>query len=194
MGLSVVTAPTVLPVSMAEAKAHLRIDDDYSDTLIYGLIKAATNHVEAVTRRRLVQQTLSYTLPDFPAGDIILPVQPVSSVSSVNYINASGVSTAFTSFTLINDGPKSRVVLNYNVSWPSTREHGNAVTVQFVAGYDPTTDSPQSLTGNIPSDLKTAILLIVGDLYENREATPPFESNPNPAVTALISPYILRDF
>jgi uncharacterized phiE125 gp8 family phage protein len=141
-----------------------------------------------------VQQTLDYTLPDFPAGDIILPVQPVASVTSVTYINGSGVSTPFTSFTLISDGPRSRVVLDYNVTWPSTREHGNAVTVRFVAGYDPTTDSPQSLTGNIPNDLKTAILMLVGDMYENREASTPFETNPNPAVTALISPYILRSF
>jgi len=194
MGLSLVTAPTVEPLSLVEAKVHLRVDDAYSDTYINTLIVAARKHIENVTRRRLVQQTWDYTLAEFPTGDICLPIQPVSSITSVNYINGSGVSTPFTSFTLISDGPRSRVVLDYNQSWPTARVHGNAVTVRFVAGYEPTTDSPQDLTGNIPGDIKSAMKLIIGDLFENRESSTPLKITPLPTMQTLLSPYILRGF
>jgi uncharacterized phiE125 gp8 family phage protein len=194
MGLSLITAAAVEPIGLEETKVHLRVDGSDSDTYINALIVAARKHVEDVTRRRLVQQTWNYTLPAFPVGDIILPIQPVSSITSVNYVNGSGVTTAFTQFTLISDGPRARVVADYNISWPTTRTHGNAVTVQFVAGYEPTTDSPQDLAGNVPGPLKEAMKLIVGDLYENRESSTPLKINPLPTTRALLSPYILRGF
>jgi len=194
MGLSLVTAPTVEPIGLEETKVHLRLDGSDYDTEVTRLIVAARKHFETVTRRRLVQQTWNYTLPAFPIGDILLPIQPVSSVTSVNYVNGSGVTTAFTDFTLISDGPRSRVVADYNVSWPTTRTHGNAVTVQFVAGYEPTTDSPQDLAGNVPEDIKQALLLIVGDFNENKEKTTPLRIEELPTTLALLSPYILRGF
>ena len=194
MGLSLVTAPTVEPIGLQEAKVHLRIDGSDSDTYINTLIVAARKHVENVTRRRLVQQTWDYTLAEFPTGDICLPIQPVSSITSVNYVNGSGVTTPFTDFTLINDGPRSRVVRNFNISWPSTRVHGNAVTVRFVCGYDPTTDSPQDLTGNIPRDIRAAMKLIIGDLYENRESSSQLKVQELPTLKALLSPYMMRGF
>jgi uncharacterized phiE125 gp8 family phage protein len=194
MGLSLVTAPTIEPIGLEEAKVHLRVDGSDSDTYINTLIVAARKHIENVTRRRLVQQTWDYTLAEFPYSDICLPIMPVSSVTSVSYVDGAGATQAFTSYTLINDGPRARVVVDYGTSWPAVRIHGNAVTVRFVAGYEPTTDSPQDLAGNCPGDLKAAIKLIIGDLYENRESTTPLTINELPTVTMLMSSYILRDF
>ena len=194
MGLSLVTSPVVEPISLPEAKAHLRIDGSDSDNEIVSMIAAARAQLENVTRRRFVQQTWDYTLPRFPSGDIYLPTQPVSSITSVNYVNGSGVSTPFTDFTLISDGPRSRVVPDYNVSWPTTREHGNAVTVRFVTGYEPSTDSPQDLTKNIPADIKSAMKIIISDMYENRESWTPLQMNELPGLLTLYSPYILRGF
>jgi uncharacterized phiE125 gp8 family phage protein len=194
MGLSLVTAAPVEPISLPEAKVHLHVDDSDSDIYIHSLILAARKHVENVTRRKLVQQTWDYTLPEFPVGDILLPIQPVSSITSVNYVNGSGNTTAFTDFTLISDGPRSRVVPDYNVSWPTTRAHGNAVTVRFVAGYEPSADSPQDYTANIPPDLKVCMKLIIGDLYENRESSTPLKITQLPTLDALMSPYIMRGF
>lgn len=202
MGLSLVTAPVSEPLSLQEAKVHLRVVGSDSDTYINTLIVAARNHVEAITRRKLVQQTWDYTLAEFPLGDILLPIQPVSSVASVSYLNQAGATTSFSSgaspdvpsYDVVTDGPRTRVFPKYNVAWPSTRVHGNAVTVQFVVGYDPTTDSPVDYTGNIPGDLKACLKLIIGDFYENRESTTPLRINQLPALQALMSPYILRDF
>lgn len=202
MGLSLVTAPVKEPISLQEAKVHLRVTDSDSDTYINTLIVAARKHIENVTRRRLVQQTWDYTLPGFPIGDILLPIQPVSSVTSVSYVNGSGGTSSFTAGTspdtpqydVITDGPRARVFPKYNVSWPTTRVHGNAVTVRFVVGYDPTTDSPADYRGNVPGDLKSCLKLIIGDLFENRESSTPLKINQLPTVTTLMSSYILRDF
>jgi len=190
---------------LQEAKVHLRVDGNESDTYINTLIVAARNHVESLTRRKLVQQTWDYTLAGFPIGDILLPTQPVSSVTSVSYVTPAGATATFTTgaspdvaqYDVVTDGPRTRVFPKYNVSWPSTRVHGNAVTVRFVAGYDPTTDSPADYTGNIPGDLKACLKLIISDLYENREPLAFSSVNqlkPLPALLALMSPYILRDF
>lgn len=202
MGLSLVTAAPVEPISLIEAKEHLRIDTTDDDTLIYSLIVAARNHVETMTRRALVQQTWDYTLTDFPIGDIELPIQPVSSVTSVSYTTQAGASATFTygtspdtpKYDVITDGPRTRVLPKYNLSWPETRAYGNAVTVRFVAGYSPSSESPQDYTYNIPGDIKAAIKLIVGDLYENRESSTQLRMQQLPTVDALLSPYILRGF
>ena len=202
MGLSLVTAPVCEPISLAEAKVHLRVDGSDSDTYINTLIVAARNHVENITRRRLVQQTWDYTLPEFPIWDILLPNMPVSSVTSVSYVNSAGTTTTFTTgaspdvakYDVVIDGPRARIFPKYNVSWPSTRLHGNAVTVRYVTGYSPSTDSPMDYTANIPKDLVACLKLIIGDLYENRESSTQLRMEQLPALRALISPYILRDF
>ena len=202
MGLSLVTAPVCEPISLAEAKVHLRIDGSDSDTYVNTLIVAAREHVEGVTRRKLVQQTWDYTLAEFPYGDILLPIMPVSSVTSVSYVTSAGATATFTSgaspdvlqYTVITDGPRTRILPIYNVSWPTTRLHGNAVTVRFVTGYDPSTDSPADYTKNVPGDLKSCLKLIIGDLYENRESSTQLRMASLPSLRALMSPYILRDF
>ena len=57
MELERVTAPGVEPVSVTEAKAHLRVSGSSEDTYIGALIKVATEHAESYLNRRLVQQT-----------------------------------------------------------------------------------------------------------------------------------------
>lgn len=202
MGLSLVTAPIQEPLSLAEAKVHLRVTDSDSDTYINTLIVAARKHIEGVTRRRLVQQTWDYTLAEFPLEDILLPIQPVSSVTSVSYVTPSGGTASFSSgaspdvpsYDVITDGPRTRVFPKYNESWPATRVHGNAVTVRFVAGYEPSTDSPMDYTANVPGDLKVCLKLIIGDIFENRESSTSLRINQLPTLTAMLSPYIMRGF
>ena len=196
MGLSLVTGPATEPVTTAEAKSHMRIDISDDDTLIDSYIAAARYYIEGRTRRALVAQTWDYTLEEFPTDAIELPIQPVSSVSYVNYVNSSGstVSWADTStspetpyWTLTTDGPRSKIIPNYNLTWPTIRSHGNAITVRFVAGYS-----------TLPSDIKQAVLLLVSHFYEMRE---PVIAGPGMtvvnvpfAVDALLSAYELRGF
>src|SRR5882757_5754190 len=114
VGYSLVTtvAPPVEPLSRDEVKVHLRVDHATEDGLIDALIIAARRQAESETGRRLVTQTLSLGLADFPriwpwaispgaeparrfvfpgrfvAGVIDLPVEPVQSVTSVIYYDS----------------------------------------------------------------------------------------------------------
>ena len=136
MGLSVVTAAASLPVSVAEAKSHMRVDISDDDTVIENYIKSATDYAEGRTRRAFVSQTWDYTLPEFPVSSldaIELPIMPVSSVTYVQYVDTSGNTASFADtsvspespyWTLTTDGPRPKVVPNYNLNWPTTRDHG----------------------------------------------------------------------
>lgn len=90
-----VTPPDILPVSLAEAKAHLRVDYDDDDGLILSLIRAAVDHLDGWTGilgRCLVEQEWRQ---DFPAGATCfpLPLGPVISVTSVT-VAGNAVDTA----------------------------------------------------------------------------------------------------
>ena len=58
-----------------------------------------------------------------------------------------------------------RVVLAYGKSWPGTTlRPANGVCITFIAGY-----GAEDL--NIPENIRNAMLLRIGDLYEHREDT-----------------------
>jgi len=195
MGLSLITAPASEPITLVEAKAHLRVDISDDDTLINSAITGARQWAEGITRRGFVAQTWDYTLAAFPAWEIALPLQPVSSVSYVHYVTEAGVTTSFASsaspevpkWTLTTDGPRAMVFPNYNLEWPATRNHGNAITIRFVVGYT-----------TMPEDIKKALLLLVAHQYEMREPYVVGQGtmvSPVPlTVDALLSPYMLRGF
>ena len=194
MGLSIVTQPATEPLTVAEAKTHLRVDITDDDTVIGEYISSARVFAEGVTRRAFVAQTWDYTLDRFPTGAIKLPMQPVTSVSYVQYVDATGTTQTFTEGTspdvtkydVFTDGPRSTIVPKYNQVWPDTRDHPNVVTVRFVAGYT-----------TFPADLKQVLRLLVGHQYENREAVVMgftlVEELPL-AVQSFLSPYMMRGF
>lgn len=66
MALKLTTAPTTEPVTLAEAKAHLRVDVADDDLLITNLITAARVHAENVCRRAFVTQKWDLYLDSFP--------------------------------------------------------------------------------------------------------------------------------
>jgi len=194
MGLSIATQPTAEPLTVAEAKAHLRVDISDDDTLIGDYISAARQYAEGVTRRAFVEQTWDFTLDRFPVGAIRLPIQPVSSVTYVQYVDTAGATQTFTEGTspdvtkydVFTDGPRATIVPKYNLTWPDTRDHPGVVTVRFVAGY-----------ATFPEDLKQALKLLVGHQYENREAVifgfSTVQSLPL-GVQSFLSPYMMRGF
>jgi Phage gp6-like head-tail connector protein len=66
LSTQIVTPPIVEPVTLDQAKLHLRVDFDDDDTLITALITAAREYAERRTRRAFFNQTWMRTLDFFP--------------------------------------------------------------------------------------------------------------------------------
>lgn len=67
-GLKLKTPPAVEPLSLADAKAQLKVDADYEDSLIDTKISAVRVEIENFLNRALVTQTWTLTLDEFPDG------------------------------------------------------------------------------------------------------------------------------
>jgi len=164
MGLKLVTAPAEEPVSLALAKAHLRVTASEEDALIQSLIIAARDQAETFTRRRFITQTWDLVLDCFPWWRLELPNAPLQSVSSITYIDTAGGSQTLDAAKYLVDAKTDpgRLEPAYGEVWPTTRLQMNAVTVRFVCGY--------GLAAAVPQPIKHAMLLLIGHLYQNREA------------------------
>lgn len=175
MALKLIAAATTNPISLEEAKLHLRVEDDDEDTLIEVLIAAATKHSEKFMGRALIAQTWDLYVDQFPAegdvnpGVIKIPLSPLLEVVGLFYRDASDVEQEFAASSyLVDDASEpARVVLVNSASWPTAREGANAVRIRFRAGYVDNSMSPQE--GEVPADIRSAILLYLGSLYAHRE-------------------------
>lgn len=167
---SLVTAPSTEPITLAEAKEHLREDASDQDAYIASLIAAARKKVEHDAWRVLVTQTWDVFYDSFPAlscDPLVLPRPPLVSVTSVKYHDADGATaTTLSSSSYIVDAASQpgRIQLHDGEEWPSdTLRPANGVEVRIVAGY--------GSASAVPEHLKQAIYLLLGNWYENREST-----------------------
>ena len=187
MGLTLVTAPAVEPITLSTAKLHLRVDTADEDGLISSLLTAARQHVESYTHRALVTQTWDWKLDAFPSDGepFVLPLPPVISVTSITYLDTAGASQTWGASNYITDLPagdyasRARIAAGYGVAYPATYAVINAVTVRFVAGY--------GAASTVPEAIKAAIKILVADWYATRE-TAPGVTVPT-SVDALLWPY-----
>jgi uncharacterized phiE125 gp8 family phage protein len=173
MSLKLITAAAAEPITLAEAKAHLRVVDNDEDLVIALLIKAARDAAETFTGRALVTQTWDLYLDAFPAAtaEIKIPLPPLQSVVSVKYDDAAGVEqTLGTGLYTVANVNDVGWVLPKSTGWPQTIDAVNAVRIRFISGYAPDANSPPDLAANIPPSIKAAMLLIIGALYENKES------------------------
>jgi uncharacterized phiE125 gp8 family phage protein len=170
-GVQVVTAAALPAVTLAEAKAHLAVDADDSDTMIELLVSAATDHAESFMGRALVERTLDYFIDAFPdsGGAIRLPFPPLIEVVGLFYTDIADDEQEFTSFEVDAASEPARLYLTPSNSWPSPRVSANAVRVRYRAGHSAVSGSPPALDGTIPPDIKAAILMMTGTLFEFRE-------------------------
>lgn len=173
MALRLITAPAVEPISLAEAKAHLRVDHTDEDAMIATYIHAATSFVDGENGflgRALVTQTWELVVDAFPTNEIKIPLPPLQEIVSVIYDDSVGDAQTFADTSYyVDDVSEPGWVIPVTSGWPSTIDAINAVRIRFIAGYPPGTDSPVDLAANVPGSIKAALLLHVGALYAHRE-------------------------
>lgn len=207
MGISVVTGPSTEPVTLAEAKAHLRVAISDDDGLIAGYILAARQYVEGQIHRPIVSRMCDYTIDRrWPYRDdggvwrtwIDLPLPPLRAVRSITYVDTSGATQtlATNQYTVMTNRPRGAVVPAYDATWPDVRDQVEAITVRFIAGYtgftDVTTSPNVTVSGpGIPDDLRTAILMHIEMLHDR---DPQSRETLQMARDALLTPYTSVSF
>jgi uncharacterized phiE125 gp8 family phage protein len=171
MAIRLITAPTVEPVTLAEAKAHCRVDHDDDDARISAYIAAARNDCEEWTARAFITQTWELVIDEFPTNEIMIPKPPLQSVTSIKYDDGAGVeqTLGITDYE-VDAASQPGWIVPVITGWPTSLWTGiNAVRIRYVAGYDPDTNSPIDYAANVPPSIKQAMLLQIGEYYDNRE-------------------------
>ena len=84
------TAPAVEPLTLAEAKAYLRVETPDDDDLIAALIAGARIHVEAETRRALITQSWRLSRDAWPPdGRLSVLPAPLQTLTAVRVYDES---------------------------------------------------------------------------------------------------------
>jgi len=163
-GARLLTAPASEPITLDEAKAHLRVDATDEDTLITGLISAARQYIEQRCWCALITQTWILFLETWPGCPLRLPMIPLltrPTVSQVRYKNTAGGALVLSAdvYTVLATG---EFALDYDQSWPGD-VRAWSIEIEYTVGYGAT-------GANLPAPLLAATKLLIGHLYENREA------------------------
>lgn len=164
MALTLTSGPAEEPVTVAEAKAHLRIDGSAEDILIASLIVTSRLHVEAALGLALITQGWRLTLDIWPEDGVVrFPLRPIQSIASVTVLDENGTPTVVTSEDYLLDGQALRPrLIARDGKWPAPGLRANGIDIQFAAGIG---DEPE----DIPQPIRHAILLLVAHWYEHRD-------------------------
>jgi len=154
--------PAEEPVSLAEAKAFLKVDDTSEDGLISTLIGAARLHVEGVTGKALLAQSWRVVLDDWPEGGMVkLPVSPLLSVTGIAAIDEDGGSHEIALAQFLTE--PDRLVLPPVVGGMPALRTRQGLEIDYVAGFGV---EPE----DVPLDLRQALLGLVAHWFEHRDA------------------------
>ena len=164
--LKLITAAADVPVTLTEAKAHLRVDFSTDDTLISTLTKVATEYCERRLARAIITQTWEQYLDEFPCDTDTIEVKlpTLQTLTSIKYYDSDNVLQTWDASNYEVDAisEPAKVRLASGKSFPGTYDRLNAVIIKFNAGYG-------AASTNIHETIRQAIKLLISHFYENRE-------------------------
>lgn len=180
-GIKVIEQPTAEQLSVDDVAMHLRLDQ-YGSPATYpeqawieAAIAAARETIEGLSGLALAPQTLELGMNAWPAdcftqAGISLRTGPLLGVTSVVYSDGTTDQTLDeTLYAVDGYSIPGAVFPAYNQSWPTAVMTPNSIRIRFRAGYTVPGESPGDFP--LPKALRAAMLLLVGHLYANREAT-----------------------
>ncbi len=181
------TLPSSEPITLAEAKEHLKVENTADDTLITSLIKACREEAEEYTGLILISQVWTLYLNQFPKNEddtwwdgmrtlpidyynksskIELPKRPLQMVNFIKTYSDSDVATTIPSSdyqvsTYSSPNPRKGIItLRDGKTWPTFTRNQDGIEVQFMCGFGSPT--------NVPENIKQAIKILVAHKYCNR--------------------------
>jgi len=173
------------PVTLAEAKAHLRVTDDAEDAYIGGLVKTARAAIEAFTGRALITQSYVLRIDAWPRDAcrpwVDIPRPPLIAVTEVKVYDAGGTATVWdpAQYSADTMSAPGRLYRNPGSLWPEPGRSVAGIEIAFDAGYG-------AAAADVPAPLRQGLLLQLAHLFENREPAL-FDG----AALALLAPFRL---
>lgn len=166
-GVLAAAAPTldvVEPVTLAEAKEHLRVHIPDDDAYISSLIVAARTMAEGKLNRTIVQRRRAARFAGWGVH-MKLPKPPAISIDRIGYYDETGgeVMLDDTRFYLAGEYDEDSVpyvAFRPSEDYPRLDRRAQPITVYYTAGYP---------VGEVPADIVQWIKLVIGTLYSNRE-------------------------
>jgi uncharacterized phiE125 gp8 family phage protein len=160
--ITVITAPTIEPVSLSEAKDMLRVTNVDDDGRIGKLIRTAREWAEHFCDIYIMTQTLERSYDTWPSTIIELNVSPIASITSIKYDDTGSpvteqtlvVDTDYYADTTTDGGRVGTIT-----GWPSHAIKFNPIRIRVVAGY-----TTQAL---VPERIKDGIKAYIVYLYDN---------------------------
>ena len=168
MTITELTPPLGEPLTLAETKAHLRVEGTSEDLLITALVRTVREHIERETGLALITRTFRLYLDTWPSSGVIQIVRgPVQAIDAVTVYDSAGapVDVATSGFILDGAARPARLVLPRQ---PKPGRAINGIEIDFSAGFGAT-------GADVPDGLKRAMLLHAALLYEYRGAVLPEE-------------------
>lgn len=207
-----VTYPASAPITLAQAKAHLRIDSDDEDDFVQTLIDVATQIFDGTGKARdgilgCAMMTQTWMLETqqwvFPfrrkwprlASDYRIWIEhgPVQAVETIQvYAGDVLVDWPSDQWRVGYEDTRAFITTAPNCSWPTFDFREDAFQVSFTTGYG---DNPT----DVPAALRSAMLLMIGHLFENRQSVIVSASRAvaievPQTIETLIAPYKVQEF
>lgn len=160
----VAIAASLYPVTLTEAKSHLKVDTTADDTYIESIIKAATQLSEEYTNRFFINTTIDQTCSSFAELQTLFKSK-VNNVQYVKYYDADNTLQTLSATvydTQLNYEP-AQIQLADGKSFPDITKRNDAVICRYTVGYG-------SAASDVPEIIKQAILLTIGNFYQNRNS------------------------
>lgn len=155
--IELITAPTDVPVSVADLREWLRIIGDDNDSALQSRILEAVDFFERTTRTRIMRAGLRLLLPGFPCGSIRLPAPPLGAVTQIAYLDSDSAAQVIDTDDYVVTGtwPAEITCLE---TWPDTAVRPDAVRISFTSGY--------ATAAAVPRTVKSAVLSCAGHFHE----------------------------
>jgi uncharacterized phiE125 gp8 family phage protein len=160
-----ITGPAVTPISLAEAKAQMRVESSDDDAIIQRLIASAVAFVDAqgALGKAMITQTWGQWLSPNP-GTVYLSLGPVQSVSAIKYYDVDGAlqTATLADFNVFGTPNRISVSPKSGKAWPVTQTRDDAIKIEYIIGYG-------SSSTSVPETVRHALMMLVAHWYDMRE-------------------------
>jgi len=154
MNITQTVAPIAESLSLADAKAFMRILENDDDLMITSMIVSAREFAENYTNRQFEEATFEL-ISDSLYQDMIIRKDPITEIVKIEYMDDNGAYQLFTDFYTYKESGATKLYFN---TFPSYKDDKRAIKITFKAGYT-----------TVPSSIVSYIKVLVSTMYENRE-------------------------